>query len=295
MALLRREYGNSGLQVSALGLGAGQIGDASLDEAEVGRLLHGAIDAGVNLFDSARGYGLSEERIGRHLKGRRAEIVLSTKVGYGIAGRADWTWDCIVDGVNEALQRLQTDHIDIVHLHSCPLATLQSDEVIRALEQVRAQGKIRVAAYSGENGELAWAVHSGRFGGVECSVNLFDQQSLHYALPHAAAHGIGVIAKRAVANTPWRFSSQPHGQYCETYWQRWQTMGLPDVGIDLQELALRFSAYAPGVSAAIVGTTRLEHLQHNVALVEQGPLPQEWLDDIRQRFQLHGQSWDGQV
>ena len=66
-----REFGNTGLKVSALGFGAGHVGDPSMDESAVGALLNAALDAGVTLVDTARGYGLSEERIGRHLAHRR--------------------------------------------------------------------------------------------------------------------------------------------------------------------------------------------------------------------------------
>ena len=175
--MLLRPYGSTGLQVPALGFGAGQIGDASRDEGEVRRLLNTALVLGVTLIDTARGDGLSEERIGRHLAHRRGEFVLSTKVGYGIQGVPDWTGAAIAAGIDAALQRLRTDAIDIVHLHSCDLATLQCGDVIGTLLHAREQGKLRIAAYSGEHDALAWAVDSGSFGGVECSVNRFDQGS----------------------------------------------------------------------------------------------------------------------
>jgi aryl-alcohol dehydrogenase-like predicted oxidoreductase len=144
----------------------------------VSRFLNTTLDLGITLIDTARGYGLSEERIGRHLAQRRSEFVLSTKLGYGITGQTDWTGAAIEAGVDEALRRLATDRIDIVHLHSCELPTLLAGEVIDALERARDKGKLRTVAYSGENEALAWAIASKRFGGVECSVNLFDQASL---------------------------------------------------------------------------------------------------------------------
>ena len=206
-------YGTGGRQVSILGLGAGQVGDAAVDEAQASRLLNAALDLGITLIDTARGYGLSEERIGRHLAHRRSEFMLSTKVGYGIAGHADWTADVIGAGVDVALRRLRTDFIDIVHLHSCDLATLQAGDVIEALLRAREQGKVGCVAYSGENEALAWAVADGRFMGIECSVNLFDQASLERTLPDAAARGFGVIAKRPLGNAPWRFAQRPVGHY----------------------------------------------------------------------------------
>ena len=77
-----RPFGATGLAVPPLGFGAGPVGDGALDEAEAGRLLNGALDLGLTFVDTAPGYGLSEERIGRFLSHRRSEFVLSTKLGY---------------------------------------------------------------------------------------------------------------------------------------------------------------------------------------------------------------------
>ena len=131
----RRPFGATGLEVSALGLGGGQLGNSGLPEPVAERLLNQALDLGVNLIDTARGYGQSEARIGRYLGQRRAEMVLSTKVGYGVAGVTDWTADAVRLGIDEALRTLHTDWIDIVHLHSCSLEVLQRGDVIMALEQ----------------------------------------------------------------------------------------------------------------------------------------------------------------
>jgi aryl-alcohol dehydrogenase-like predicted oxidoreductase len=290
-----KAYGRSGLTVSVLGLGAGQIGNESLAEADVSRLLNAALDMGITLIDTARGYGASEERIGRHLAHRRSEFVLSTKLGYGIPGVADWTGACIEAGVDAALQRLKTDVIDIVHLHSCELTVLQAGEVIDALARARTQGKLRVVAYSGENEALGWAVESGAFGGIECSVNVFDQASLHERLPRALDAGLGVIAKRPIGNAPWRFAERPAGDYSEAYWERMQQLALDRGGLPWDEFALRFTAHQPTVSSAIVGTASIEHLRRNVALAEKGPLPAELERAARERFDAVGANWRGEV
>lgn len=290
-----KPYGSSGLTLSVLGLGAGQIGGERLAEADVARLLNTALDLGVTLIDTARGYGLSEERIGRNLAHRRSEFVLSTKVGYGIPGVQDWTAAAIEAGVDAALKRLRTDLIDIVHLHSCDLRTLQESDVVEALVRARDKGKLRVAAYSGENDALAWACSDRAFGGVECSVNLFDQASLDTVLPLAVKRGMGVIAKRPLGNAPWRFADRPVGDYCEVYWERMQGLDYDLSGLEWDELALRFSAYRPEVSSAIVGTSSVEHLQHNVRMVERGALPEETAAAIRRRFQTLGAGWLGEI
>lgn len=293
--MLQRELGTTGLRVSVLGLGAGQVGAQALDEGEAGRLLHRTLDLGVTLIDTARGYGLSEERVGRHLAGRRGEFVLSTKGGYGVEGTQDWTPQNLRLGIERALRTLRTDHLDIFHLHSCPLDTLRRGDLLAELERARGSGLIRVAAYSGENEALAWAIQSGHFGSVQTSVNVTDQWSLHRALPDAAARGLGVIAKRPIANAAWQFKQRPVGQYAEVYWERLQTLGLDPQGLDWNEFALRFSAFAPGVSSAVVGTARLENLERNARSVEQGPLPAGMLQAIEAAWAEHGGEWDGEV
>jgi aryl-alcohol dehydrogenase-like predicted oxidoreductase len=289
--MLYRKFGKSGLRVSALGYGAGQLGAANLTDADSGRLLNEAVDRGITLIDTARGYGISEERIGKHLKHRRHEIVLSTKVGYGIPEYSDWTYGCVRAGIDEALRRLQTDVIDIVHLHSCPRTTLEEGGSVRALEEAVQAGKVRIAAYSGENDALDWAVDSGRFGSVEHSLNICDQRVMDGALARSVVRGLGVIAKRPLANTPWQYAECPKGEYAEEYWWRWNTMKLDRRDLSWQELALRFTAFTPGVSSCIVGTTQLEHLLQNSSCLEAGPLPEDLLLSIRHAFRTNDPGW----
>ena len=290
----QRAYGSTGLWVSLLGLGAGQIGDGQLDEAQVGRLLNEALDLGITLIDTARGYGLSEERIGRHIAHRRREFVLSTKVGYGIDGVPDWTFGCILAGVDRALKLMKTDHLDIAHLHSCPRETLERGEVIDALDRCVSDGKIRFAAYSGDNEPLDWALASGRFRGLMCSVNVFDQRAIDRVVTLAGKHSIGLIAKRPIGNAPWLHANQPSGQYCEQYWLRMKAMGL-DFGADWADTALRFTAFTDGVTSCIVGGKNTDHIRGNIASIARGPLSPDVVSQIRSAFAQHDDNWTGQV
>jgi len=289
----QRAYGTSGLTVSAIGFGAGHIGDVSLTEDEAGRLLNALVDAGVTLFDTARSYGLSEERIGRHLAHRRHELVLSTKIGYGIDGYEDWTGAIVAPAVDRALGMLRTDVIDIVHLHSCPLDVLQRGDVVEALGRCVEQGKVRVAAYSGDNEPAEWAAASGRFGGVQTSINLFDQRAIDRLLPGAGP--LGVIAKRPLGNAPWRFAERPVGDDAEEYWLRWQALDLDRGPLSWHELALRFTLSTPGVSSAITGSRSLAHMQKNLDAAAKGPLPAEVYAAIRDAFRRHGAAWAGKI
>ncbi|MGB8855831.1 MAG: aldo/keto reductase [Burkholderiales bacterium] len=289
----RRPYGNTEILVSSAGLGAAQIGNAGITEAEVNRLLNHAIDAGITLLDTAPSYGLSERRIGQHLARRRNDFVLSTKLGYGVDGTADWTGQCITAGVEQALRIMQTDRIDIAHLHSCSKATLERDDVIDALELAKRQGKVRAIAYSGDNEDLVYAIATGRFDGFMASLNLCDQGLIKTALPRMGNKGF--IAKRPAANHPWRFDQLPVGEYCEEYWRRWQAMKIDHRDMPWGELALRFTLSIPRVCSAIVGTANRAHLLQNIQWAAKGPLDKRQVEEIQSRFQLHGDDWRGEV
>jgi aryl-alcohol dehydrogenase-like predicted oxidoreductase len=140
--MIYNKFGNTGLEVSALGFGAGEIGDFNIDEKSVEKILNFALDNEINLIDTARGYYASEDRIGRFISNRRKEFILSTKVGYGIENEPDWSYSSVVKGVEEALVKLKTDYIDIVHLHSCSLEILNKGEVIEALLKTKKKEKL---------------------------------------------------------------------------------------------------------------------------------------------------------
>jgi aryl-alcohol dehydrogenase-like predicted oxidoreductase len=291
----KRDFGNSGIQVTPLGFGAMHINDERTSEDDAGRLLNAVLDLGINLIDTARGYGLSEERIGRHLAHRRQDFVLSTKVGYGISGVPDWTYGCIVAGVDSALQRMRCEWIDIVHLHSCPLHTLEHGDVISALEACQRAGKVRVLAYSGDNTELDWSIQSGRFGSVQTSISMCDQQSIPQRLGRMQSAGMGVIAKRPLAGAVWKQSIRPDTYAEGIYWDRWNAMAIDPQGMDWTELALRFSAHLPGVASSIVGTGKLAHLKSNMEMLEKGPLEARLHQQLQEDFARNDQNWVGLI
>ncbi len=290
-----RAYGDTFLQVPAVGLGAGHLGDPGLDEREVERLLLGAVDAGVTLVDTAPSYGLSEERIGRILAPHRQRVQLSTKVGYGVPGVPDWTRRSVEVGIDRALERLRTDVLDVVHLHSCPVELLERGGVVEPLARAVEAGKVRVAAYSGDNEPLDRAIADARLGGIQTSLSPWDQSLVGDRLARCRAAGLGVLVKRPLANAPWRFDDRPEAGDLAEYWRRFHTLELDPRGLGWAELALRFAAHQPGVSAVLVGTRRPEHIETAVAAVAAGPLDDDLDASIRQAWRRHGHAWRGVV
>jgi aryl-alcohol dehydrogenase-like predicted oxidoreductase len=291
-----RRLGRTDLFVDPVGLGAGPLGDPRrLDDAAATRLIHAAIDLGVQLIDTAPSYGESERRLGRALATRRRGVVLSTKVGYGVPGVDDWTFDAVRLGIDRALDRLATDWIDLVHLHSCPVAVLLQGDVIEALEAAVVAGKVRVAAYSGDGAALAFALGSGRFGSVQCSINIADQRALGEPMAAAQAAGVGVIAKRPLASGAFAHAARPAAADVATYWDRLQVMALPDDGLDPAARSLRFVLAQPGVGAALVGTTSTAHLAAARGWACAGPLPAPTAKRITQAFAREDRGWDGVI
>ncbi|MBI4852149.1 MAG: aldo/keto reductase [Acidobacteria bacterium] len=294
MSIEQRNLADTGIKVSILGFGAGLIGDESTSEKQVDKLLNAVLDYGINLIDTARSYGISEERIGKYISKRRREFVLSTKVGYGVEGYEDWTYDCISAGVERALRTLRTDYIDIVHLHSCPLETLKNTGVIEALAKAVEAGKVRVMAYSGENEALEYAVSTDKFKSIMTSINICDQKVIDNIVSKTKRENFAVIAKRPLANIAWKYKKRPYDNYAEEYWLRLEKMNL-QFDIAYLELALRFAAFTDGVASCVTGTTSLENIKQNIEILEKGSLPSNILSNIKLAFNTNDDNWVGQI
>jgi aryl-alcohol dehydrogenase-like predicted oxidoreductase len=293
--MYKRKFGKNGPEVTIIGLGAGHIGETGQDERSIERFLNEVLDLGINFIDTARAYGLSEQRIGKYISHRRSEFFLSTKVGYDVQWKPDWSYDSVVGGVDQALKLMRTDYLDIVHLHSCSKEILEQGDVINGLEAVKKAGKARFIAYSGENEALDHALGTGRFDSIQTSVNICDQRGISNYLPKAAEAGLGVIAKRPIANAPWRHSEPPVGHYSEEYWHRLKKMNLEITGIEMAELAIRFSAFTAGVTTCIFGTSKIDHLKGSLASVEKGALPGEMTDYLNRKFRGNDDNWVGLI
>lgn len=290
-----RQFGRSGLAVTPLGFGAMQIGDPGIEETVAATLLNQVLDAGIGLIDTARSYGLSEQRIGRHLASRRDEFLLSTKLGYGVDGCEDWTYECIRLGVDRALTTLATDRIDVAHLHSCPAQVLRDNGVLDALAMAREQGKIRCAGYSGDNEALGVAMESGMVQSVQASISLFDQSNLRSRVALADDNGIAVLAKRTLGGAPWRGATDLAPPEAELH-RRYQAMAsLLPVAEEMADTALRFAAFAPGVTCVLVGGTSIDHIKSNAAAVERGPLADSILARIDEAWARCGTGWDSVI
>ena len=296
----RRRLGATDMVASVLGFGGSEIGYQRVSERTVGRLLGGALDAGLNVVDTAECYEDSEILIGRAIGNRRREYHLFTKCGHGRgSGRADWRPAALLSSIERSLKRLATDHVDLVQLHSCSLAELRQGDVIAALERARERGWTRYVGYSGDGEAARYAVECGRFDTLQTSVSIADQETVERTLPLARARNVGVIAKRPIANAAWRYARKPAEPYYQPYWTRLRALDydfLRGKREAAAATALRFTLSVPGVHTAIVGTTKPERWKENAALLAAGPLEAADFERIRARWrEVAEPSWDGQV
>jgi aryl-alcohol dehydrogenase-like predicted oxidoreductase len=294
----RRKLGRTGMEVSILGFGGSEIGYERVAARTVARLLGSALDAGLNVIDTAECYEDSETLIGRALGARRAQVHLFTKCGHaGGWGRQEWRPSSLLSSIERSLKRLATDRIDLIQLHSCSLAELRKGDVIAALERARERGLVRYVGYSGDGPAARYALECGRFDTLQTSVSIADQEALELTLPLARERGVGVIAKRPLANVAWRYRRKPAESYYRAYWSRLRKLDYDFLKGDAAvAAALRFTLSVPGVHTAIVGTTRPDRWQENAALLQAGALSAREFARIRARWrEVAAPSWTGQV
>jgi aryl-alcohol dehydrogenase-like predicted oxidoreductase len=299
----RRILGRTGLSVSTLGFGGSEIGYRGATQETVTTLLNAAIDAGLNVIDTAECYKNSEELIGAAVAHRRRDFHLFTKVGHehGWDKAHDWSAASIERTIERSLKRLRTDCVDLVQLHSCGLDILEKGEATAALQRAKQQGKTRFIGYSGDDQPALFAVTSGLFDTLQTSISIADQQAIDMLLPITREKNMGVIVKRPIANAAWRDVGEPAGQYQHTYWKRLKELKFDflrewERSADAASIALRFTLSQPGVHTAIVGTQNPERWKQNAAMLDAGPLPQRDIEAIRARWKATAQpDWVGQV
>ena len=208
------------MTVSVLGFGGSEIGYQRASGRTVAKLLGSALDAGLNVIDTAECYEDSEELIGKAVGDRRRDFYLFTKCGHGRGGgKGEWRPEALLKSIERSLERLRTDCVDLIQLHSCSVAELRKGHVITALERARERGMTRYIGYSGDSTAARYAIESGRFDTLQTSVSIADQEALDLTLPLARRKQMGVIAKRPLANVAWRYTRRPESYYAD-YWMR---------------------------------------------------------------------------
>ncbi|MBU8860806.1 MULTISPECIES: aldo/keto reductase [unclassified Micromonospora] len=292
-----RTLGRTGVQVSALALGAmnlGPIGGTTQEEATA--LVGTALDAGINLIDTADVYGngLSEEMVGRAIAGRRDEVVLATKAALPMGedrNRRGGSRRWLVTALEDSLHRLGVDHVDLYQIHRWDPAT-SDEETLSALTDLRQAGKIRYFGTSTYPAhrlvEAQWAArehHLGRYVTEQPSYSILQRGVEAHVLPVTQRYGLGVLVWSPLASG-WLSGAIRAGREITTHRSTFMPQrfdpALPanrarldaverlagvadDAGLTLIQLALGFVTAHPAVTSAIIGPRTPEHLHSQLA------------------------------
>jgi aryl-alcohol dehydrogenase-like predicted oxidoreductase len=270
----KRVMGSTGLQVSILGMGGYHLGTAA-GQNEVNNMVAKALEYGINFFDNAWEYhgGLSEERVGAALKGKRDKAILMTKVC--THGRKK---DLAMQMLEESLTRLQTDHLDVWQVHEViyyndPELAYQADGVLEALTTAKQQGKVRFIGFTGHKNpsiHLEMLSRGFPFDTVQMPINPFDPSYRSFerdVLPVAVSKGMAVFSMKSMGGAG---ESIVQGALTPTE-------------------ALSYAMSVPGLSTTISGMESMAVLDQNLQILSSfQPLGQRQMEELR----AHGRKFN---
>ncbi|ACT04535.1 aldo/keto reductase [Paenibacillus sp. JDR-2] len=305
--MLYNRLGGSGLKVSALGLGTNSFGSRA-DEAASARILHAAVDRGINFIDTANIYSAtaSEAIIGAALAGRRHEVVLATKAGLvrgeGPNAKGSSRYHLMLE-LEDSLKRLKTDYVDLYQIHTFDPET-PLEETLRALEDMIRSGKVR---YIGASNYAAWELMKAlglsdrlglnRFVSTQTSYSLADRTPERELVPLCLDQGVGIIPYfplaggiltgkyRAGEEAPAGSRAATNPGFTRFFGENNLALGSQvselsgKLGCSASVLSLAWLMKQPAVSTVIVGATSTEQLEHNLDSVEL-PLDAAALDEL---------------
>ena len=289
-----RRLGRTGLRVSVMALGCGGPSRLGLSTGRTteqsAAVVQAALDAGVNIIDTATAYR-TEPLVAAGLRGRkRDEVVLSSKRGLGAdGGNRLLTGTELEAAVDASLRRLETDYIDVYHLHgvSAEQYAHAREEVVPALQRLREAGKVRFLGITERFGGdtehlmLRHVLDDGLFDVIMVGFNMLNQTARDRVLRAAAEQDVGTMIMFAVR----RAFSRP--ERLRALLAELAGRGEVDAGLaatadpfsflaagaeDLADAAYRYCLDQPGVSTVLSGTGNVDHLRDNVASFARGPL-----------------------
>lgn len=300
--------GRTGIEVTKLGFGAmelrgpGVIRGRELDADAVAAVLNGVLDAGINVIDTSPDYGLSEERIGEFISHRRHEFFLASKCGCPVGGEEPapgqrrehvFTRGNIRAGVEQSLRRMRTDHLDLVQFHASPSrSTLEENESVEELLELRKEGKVRFLGMSGTLPHINDHIAMGVFDAFQIPYSAVERDH-EGTISAAASAGAGTIIRggvaRGIPSAPDRVIEripEPYRPVMKEHRDRFERAKLDELlgGMSRMEFMLRFTMSHPDMSTTIVGTSNPRHLADNIAAASKGPLPADLYQAAKQRL-----------
>lgn len=280
----KRPYGKTGKMVSEIGLGAWQLGNykdwSGMTDEDAIRLIHNAIDRGVNFFDTAPNYGLgkSEELLGKALKGKREQVIINTKFGHDSKGKINFDPKKLRQSVEDSLINLKTDYLDSVILHNPPYEVLNGESPhYEIFERLVESGKIATYGASVDSSrEMLEVINTTNSGVLEVLFNIFHQET-SVAFEAAKNKGIGIIVKVPL-DSGWLSGKYNSSSNFEDIRSRWSAdtikrrselldkiKFISNNEVTMAQAALRFILSYNEISTVIPGTKNLKQLEENIS------------------------------
>ena len=295
--MVKHAFGNTGILVSALGYGAMELRPE--DEKNANILLNRALDEGISFIDTAPCYPGSEVLIGKSIAHRRNEYVLATKCGCLSEGwTAAHSYDraTFMANIDNSLKRMKTDYIDLLQIHALMPDSLpggEADDAIRAMQEMKAAGKIRSICATFKNDAPTHPKYPDiiSYENIRCFKDwkVFDVIQLVYGgltrrcelgIDALAATGKGVIARGSMK------------QFLPIYDELYKQSGLSSLleeGETKSDLLLRFTLSHPNVTTTLIGTKNIDHLLANIKAARRGPLTPGVYEKAKQMIDSVGQ------
>jgi len=298
----KRAFGQTGIDVSAVGYGCWEIGGGygAIEEAEFVRAIGRALDVGINCFDTAEGYGMgaSEIALGQALGRRRDEAIIVTKFGMNYKDKPnlrDSSRERVLASIDKSLKNLGTDYVDVYLVH-WPDRNTPFEETMSALDDVVRAGKVRFVGLSNfKLAEVEACMAVRRVDVVQYGWNLFDRRMDREVLPYCAEHGVGFMAYGSLAFGLLTGTFSEDEDFGSADWRARQgNMGAIKMfaalfgpekfrdnvraveelrpiaekyGKSLPQLALRWATAHPAVSTSLVGCRTVAEVEDNAGAV----------------------------
>ena len=309
-----RRLGRTGLNVSEIGYGAWGIGKSmwvgAEDEVSL-RALKTARDAGMNFYDTALAYGSGHsEQLLRRAFGSSPEVIIASKVPpknliwparAGTALKEAFPRDYVLSCLDRTLGNLGRERVDLIQFHVWSDEWADREEWLRTVEEIRASGKARAVGISINDHEPAnvlKALETGLIDSVQVIYNVFDQSPEDELFPYCLKHEIGVIVRvpfdeGSLTGRIGPDATFPSGDFRNFYfrgdrkrevWERARAVAR-EAGVaveGLPRLALRFCLSPEAVSTVIPGMRTPDHVADNIAASDEGPLPPDLLQRLRE-------------
>ncbi|MDR1508873.1 MAG: aldo/keto reductase [Synergistaceae bacterium] len=307
-----RKFGTSGIDVSVVGLGTWPLGSDFFGEADEKKgieTIQKAIDIGVNLIDTSPAYGQAYEAeiaVGKALKGRRDKAVISTKFGvHRVLGAGDYKIPgeyvrCLSPAVAAAelensLKRLGTDYIDIYFIH-WPDLNFGNDGALELLAKWKKEGRIRAGAVSNFSvDQMKNAVEKAGISGIQPSASIFDRSNFkNGVIPFAEEARLGIMTYGSLGGgiLTGTFREPPkitdkelrvffYDFFSEEKWPKCCKVidtlrGVAEArGVSVAEVSINWVLAQPGVSTALIGTTKPENIERNAKAADWELTPDE--------------------